>query len=106
MNVSARFEQDWGIALLTALSVLAILLSAVAGSPAAYTYNEYVDDGGDTQTREDGSAIATGGSSLAASGTAMFAAAEYTGSTALAYGGATVATGGVGLAAIGGGLLA
>lgn len=106
MNVSARFEQDWGIALLTALSVLSILLSAVAGPPAAYAYNEYVGDGGDTQTRNDGSAFFGGSAAFAASGGSMLAAGEYTGYTALTYGGATMATGGAGLALFGGGLLA
>jgi len=106
MNVSARSEQDWGIALLTALSVLAILLSAVARPPAAYAYNEYVGDGGDTQTRNDGGAFMGGAAALGTSGTAMIAAGKFTGSTAFAYGGATIATGGAGFALFGGGLLA
>ncbi|WP_423999530.1 hypothetical protein ACOZ4I_11200 [Haloarcula salina] len=106
MIVPEPIRDDWGIALLTALSVAALIASSLVGAPGAYAYNEYVGEGGDTQTRDDGTAMAGAGGAMATGGGALIAAGEYAGASAAVYAGAGVATGGTALALAGGALVA
>lgn len=93
--------QDKGVAMLTASAVILMLVMSVVGMPGMYAYNEYVKDGGDQQTREDGEAFATAGSAVATGGGAMIAAGEATSSTAVVTAGATISTGGAAVATAG-----
>lgn len=100
MNIPL-LSQDKGIAMLTASAVILMLVMSVVGVPGLYAYNEYVEDGGDQQIRDDGETFATAGGAVATGGGAMIAAGEATGSTAVLTAGATLSTGGAAAATAG-----